>query len=239
MNTQIKYSPTTNRFYEVATDSIDITVEAYTAARNAQAAGLPFIVLDGDTVTVAPTVAHKYYADRKRWIDFAYMYSPTAAAFYPLDMLNMYAELPSDLIMVTRDVHTSAINTANAGVSYVIKGDGESVSVAPSAAHDWNAKKSEWVLNKERAAALEAQAIKDAVPKLVTMAQAQLALLRFELLDDVEAAMLTDAVPREAKIWWTKSTVVRRDDAIVAMMAGLLGLSDEQLDTMFTMAAIL
>jgi hypothetical protein len=71
------------------------------------------------------------------------------------------------------------------------------------------------------------------------MVQAQLALLRFGVLDDVQAAMQADDMPREAKIYWEKAQVVRREDETVAMCQSLLKLTNTQIDELFTLAATL
>jgi hypothetical protein len=92
--------------------------------------------------------------------------------------------------------------------------------------------------SKEVVAYLAAQAeLKPPAPTVVNMCQARLALLEFGYLDDVEAAMQTDAIPRTAKIYWGFSQLVRREDETVQLMQQLLSLSDAQLDELFIFAA--
>ena len=92
--------------------------------------------------------------------------------------------------------------------------------------------------SKEVVAYLAAQAeLKPPAPTVVNMCQARLALLEFGYLDDVEAAMQTDALPRTAKIYWEFSQLVRREDETVQLMQQLLDLSDAQLDDLFILAA--
>lgn len=165
----------------------------------------------------------------------------------------VHSPAPSDNCVLTSngeyviDNRTTKLYKKADGSVYLFDGEYDGLGEVPdwltdiapsSSAYDWSTKTNDWVLNKTRAAALEAQAIKDAVPKIVSMVQAKCALLRFGLLDDVEAAMLTDAVPREAKIYWT-GTTVRREDATVSMMAAMLKLTDAQVDDLFTLAATL
>lgn len=69
------------------------------------------------------------------------------------------------------------------------------------------------------------------VPTTISMAQAQLALLAAGHLDAVEAAV--DGMAREAQITWRKANTVKRDDPLVVQMAGLLGLTDADVDALF------
>jgi hypothetical protein len=75
------------------------------------------------------------------------------------------------------------------------------------------------------------------IPSIVSMRQARLALLQNGLLDDVNTAI---AVGTEAdKITWEYATEVLRTDALVTNMATDLGLTDTQLDALFTLASTL
>lgn len=80
------------------------------------------------------------------------------------------------------------------------------------------------------------------VPQSVTMRQARLALLGAGLLDDVDAAIA--AIPdetqrRAAQIEWEYANTLERNSQWVANLASGLGLTDEQLDDLFTTAAAL
>lgn len=75
------------------------------------------------------------------------------------------------------------------------------------------------------------------IPSIVDMAQARLALLQFGLLATVDAAI---AQGSEAdKIAWEFRATVKRDDPLVQNMKALLGLSEGNLDSLFTLAASL
>lgn len=80
-----------------------------------------------------------------------------------------------------------------------------------------------------------------AVPQIVTMRQARLALLGAGLLAKVDAAI--DALPEPqksaARIEWDYSSEVHRSRAFVQQLGHALGLTDEQLDDLFTQAATL
>lgn len=78
---------------------------------------------------------------------------------------------------------------------------------------------------------------KSLVPVEVTMRQARLALLAAGLLDDVEGA-ISLAGPA-AKIEWEYAQEVQRDSGLVPAMAVALGMTDLQLDELFTLAATL
>lgn len=73
------------------------------------------------------------------------------------------------------------------------------------------------------------------VPASISPAQARLALLGAGLLDEVEAAVA--AGDRVTQIAWQNATTIERNSPTVAALAGALGLTDVQLDDMFTTAA--
>ena len=71
----------------------------------------------------------------------------------------------------------------------------------------------------------------------VTMRQASLALLNAGLLDDVEA--LVDKLPRAYQIEWDRASVVQRDNPLVEIVRQQHGLTNAQIDDLFTLAATL
>lgn len=75
------------------------------------------------------------------------------------------------------------------------------------------------------------------VPKVVSMRQARLALLQSGLLDQVSAAV--QAGSQADQITWEYATEVNRDDGLVSNLAVALGLTSQQLDDLFTLAATL
>ena len=75
------------------------------------------------------------------------------------------------------------------------------------------------------------------VPGVVTMRQARLALLQSGLLDEVEAAV--NAADQATRITWEFSSEVQRGNAFVATLASALGLTNQQLDELFILAATL
>lgn len=77
------------------------------------------------------------------------------------------------------------------------------------------------------------------VPPYVTMYQARSVLIDDELIDDVETAL--SAMPegkekRKARAAWEYATTVDRDSEFTQMLAAALGLTDSQLDSLFTRA---
>jgi len=78
-----------------------------------------------------------------------------------------------------------------------------------------------------------------AVPLVVTMRQARLALLGAGLLAQVDTAIDALASPAKeaARIEWEYSQEVHRDRPFVQTLGAAMGLSDEQLDALFTTAA--
>lgn len=73
-----------------------------------------------------------------------------------------------------------------------------------------------------------------AVPKQVTARAARLALNRFGLRDDVEAAV--EAADRDTQDYWLYSQTIGRTHAVMLAMAAQLGLTGEQLDALFVAA---
>lgn len=99
-------------------------------------------------------------------------------------------------------------------------------------------------LTTATAALKVAQAERDAAsangkPVTVTMRQAQLALLGAGLLPVVEAAIA--AIPGDAgiaaKITWEKSSTVERTNPLIVQLAGVIPLTEAQIDALFVAAA--
>ena len=166
-----------------------------------------------------------------------YKYSHTLDAFYPADMLDAYADLPTYLINVSEQIYEDVLHARGQGLAYKIADDGASVSIAPSVTHGWDAKKSVWVLNKDKQAAIDEALRKASIPQVVTIRQAKRALLQVELLDDVEAIMASDAVDRATKIDWENATEVEREWVKSSDLMQALGIDDDQLDQLFTLAS--
>ena len=117
--------------------------------------------------------------------------------------------------------------------------DGYTTKPQPTPVHDWDAKKSDWTINKTKQAEIEEAARKAAIPKVVTIRQAKRALLAVELLDDVEAIMASDAINRAMKIDWENAIEVRREWVEQSGLMSALKMSDAQLDQLFALAATL
>ncbi len=86
-------------------------------------------------------------------------------------------------------------------------------------------------------ALIPAPVIVDGVPQTVTMRQARLALLASGLLNDVTAAVA--GAGQAAQIEWEYASDVGRNAALIQSLAGVMGLTDEQLDGLFVLAATL
>lgn len=78
------------------------------------------------------------------------------------------------------------------------------------------------------------------VPDSVSMAQARLALLDAGLLDQVDAALAAIPDPierRAAQVRWDYETRVRYDDQLVRDLKSAFGLTSQQFDELFRLAA--
>lgn len=73
----------------------------------------------------------------------------------------------------------------------------------------------------------------------VTMRQARLALLQYNLLTAVDSALNAPGTPEAVKIEWEYALTVDKSSPLVANMKGLLGITDEQLTNLFNVAATL
>lgn len=69
----------------------------------------------------------------------------------------------------------------------------------------------------------------------VSMRQARLALLQAGFLPAIDAEMSSD----EQKIWWDYSPTVERDNSFVIQVTAKLGISEAQVDDLFTLASTL
>lgn len=105
----------------------------------------------------------------------------------------------------------------------------------PSPAHDFDVKTCAWILNADKQAAIAAAEYAASVPKIVSKAQAKIALFKAGYLDAIEAAM--SKMPREVQIYWQDSSIVERANPIVRQLQALLGLTDKQIDGLFIFAA--
>lgn len=234
------YSQSENQFIQInepPKDAVSVSDEVVARAHAAVAEGLPFVVLGVDDITVAPSPAHVWYVNAQRWIAYIYEYSPSTGGLYPCDMLGDYNDLPKDLIKITGEVYQSILYARECGLGFVISDSGEKLQTAPSVAHEWAAKTQEWLLNSDKQAALDEAARKAAVPQVVTMRQARLALLDAGLLDLINSAF--DAADAGTKIEWEFASEIRRDWAGLGKLQALLNLNDERVDELFTLAATL
>ena len=77
------------------------------------------------------------------------------------------------------------------------------------------------------------------VPRAVTMRQARLALLGAGKLADVDAAIngMSEPTRSAARIEWEYSGEVQRHNGFVAALGPALGLTEAQIDALFTAAA--
>lgn len=96
---------------------------------------------------------------------------------------------------------------------------------------------------EEEIAEIEARAanqVKDSVPETITIGQGKEALYDAGLFDDVQTAI--DAIEDDDTKWriqnaWNNRPTWERQSPFVLMMAGILGLDEEQTDQLFIDAA--
>jgi hypothetical protein len=88
---------------------------------------------------------------------------------------------------------------------------------------------------------VEPEPLPPVIPSIVSMRQARLALLSAGLLQQVTAAI--DSLPspdkEAAQIEWEYSQEVNRNQSLVTLLTSALGLTEEDLDNLFTSASLL
>ena len=234
-NQIVKFSLSENRAYEaVPADAIDVTLEVASQIVSAQASGLSFVLDGSDKISVAPSHTSEY-VDGK-WIDYSLRYSQKTGQMYPVALLDAYSDLPSDLQKLTQSAGDAITQARNSGLQFVVI-DADTVRVAKTQAEVWDAKKSTFVIDKAKQAELDEAARKAAIPQVVTMRQAKLALLQVGLLDEVDAVINSDNTPRALKIEWEFANEVKREWVDSMELGKLLNMTPAQLDDLFTLAA--
>lgn len=89
----------------------------------------------------------------------------------------------------------------------------------------------------EEVAVWEASRAKLLIPQSVSRFQARAALHLAGLLDTVEAIMASPTTPVLAKLAWADAQEFKRNSPSLLGIAGAIGLTDAQLDDLFTTAA--
>lgn len=75
--------------------------------------------------------------------------------------------------------------------------------------------------------------------RVITRAQAKLALLQMDLLDKLEKFMSSDTTPREYKIAWNDALTFKRHSNTIIAVSQALSLTEEQVDKMFEIGSSL
>ena len=85
--------------------------------------------------------------------------------------------------------------------------------------------------------AVQAPAVVVSVPQVVSRFQARAALHLAGLLETVEAMMAAPETPALAKLAWADAQEFKRNSPTVLSLSASLGLTEAQLDALFTTAA--
>jgi hypothetical protein len=75
------------------------------------------------------------------------------------------------------------------------------------------------------------------VPESVSRFQAQAALLQAGFLDMIEAYMAAETTSRMEKLAWSNALEFRRDSPLMIGLCSAFGLTNEQVDNLFRLAA--
>lgn len=143
----------------------------------------------------------------------SYLYSPSTGGFYLPEIHGN--NIPSDALQISEEVHAELLEGNSRGQNIVPGADGQPKLVSPEAP--------------------------SSVPASVTMRQARLALLHAEKLGMVDLAIAGLPSPQKeaAQIEWEFAATVDRTSPILAMLSGALGMTSEELDQLFMLAATL
>ncbi len=227
----IYYSRTTKQLIQkqtLPTDAVEIPESAAYQIYDAIQSGFPFELLDDGTVTVAPTSRHRFYADKGRWIAYAYKYSPSSGLFYPLEMLADYADLPDDLIDSTGEVYQMVIDARARGLAYVVA-DGETVKVSTSVADIWDDKLGDFVRDKVKQSALDAELAKKQLSDAKTAKASEINNTAQSYIESATGADTTPAFEvqswslqgEEAKAWAADKSALTPTIDIIAGQRGV------------------
>ena len=149
-------------------------------------------------------------------------FSPAKQAFY--DTTLSYPELPSDLIEITIEQHEQILSAINSGC--IVFPDLSYSPPRPNQFHEWDGY--DWVDN--RTADEIATHKRKQMPSL-TPIEFDLKLVQYDLYDAVQSLVLSNP---QLKIAYTRATFFGRTDAFIDQARVALGLTDEQVDEMWT-----
>lgn len=108
----------------------------------------------------------------------------------------------------------------------------------PAPDYDNSTQSAFWQPSAEAWKIVTAAPLSNPVPQVISRRQAKQALLQAGLLDVADAAIAASA-DRAAQIDWTDAQEFHRDWATLISMQHALGLTDEQIDDLFRLAATL
>lgn len=188
------------------------------------------IVVEKDGEIVSSKDHYQLYADdNAEAVAILQAHNTKGIADASLALLRQ-ATAEAALATVSTD-HTAALAAVQAEM------DAALATAQAALAAELAAKDAEIAALQVQVVALTPAPVVGGTPQSVTMRQARLALLQAGLLDEATNAV-AGAGPA-AQIEWEYSSDVGRNAALVQALSGALGLTDEQLDGLFVVAATL
>ena len=157
-------------------------------------------------------------------------FSETKQAFYDTEL--EYTDLPADLIEITSEQHQDLLCKINSG--YHIFVDLTCSEQKPSSYHTWT--ESGW---QDLRSDTEKEAIRLAQFRALTHRQFKLALLEYNLLEQIETSIqqIEDEKMRQRiNIEYTEANEFHRTSESVMFMYQLISLTDQQVDEMWNYA---
>lgn len=162
-------------------------------------------------------------------------FSESQQAFY--DLVFNYKDLPEDLVDVEKDQHIQLVTAINAG-HYIYSDLTLSETTKKTSFEVWNG--DAWI-DPRNPEEIEAAEFRKLTP--LTRRQFRMVfILNGYDLDAIKAKILEieDTQTRQLTlVEWEDATTFERDNASLVMMAGLLGLNDDQVNAMWKQALTL
>lgn len=160
-------------------------------------------------------------------------FSEKQQSFYDSNLT--YTEQPDDLVSITEEQHSEALEKINDG--HYAFSDMTYSTQKPTPYHVWQDQK--WQ-DLRTDAEKRQQFLQTLTP--LTQRQFKLILLKYDLLTAIEqqiSAIKDTKTQAQIKIEYDYATTFERESETVAYMSGLIGLSSDQVDSMWQQAMAL
>ncbi len=159
---------------------------------------------------------------------------------YPYTVDELYADNPG---IYFPDLSANTLSRFNVGVVVVTGAPIYDVNteVAEQSGCEYSVERDRWEMTWS-IRSMTAEELAARVPQSVSMRQGRLALLELGKLDSVDEAIggMPDPIKRKAaQIEWEYAATIQRDSSLVSQLGASLGLTEIELDQLFSLASTL